>query len=68
MDTNYTLSAKNSGKWRRYGKLATNKYGNLQASFKVTPEFLSFVQENANGWLNFSAFEDKPKEESIPYE
>lgn len=68
---NYNLSAKVNGKWWRFGKFETNKFGNLQAGFKVTPELVKLVIDNEGKWINFSAFEEKPKpvelDDEIPY-
>lgn len=59
----YKLSAKRNGKFWNYGSFKKNKWGNYQASFKVTPEFLELANASQGQWLNFSAFEDKPKQE-----
>lgn len=61
----HKVSAKKpDGKWWTFGSLKTNQYGNLQLSFKNTDDFKAFV--NGSGeWINFSLFEDKPKEEPI---
>lgn len=66
--TDKNVSAKRAnGKWFNFGKLKTNQYGNLQLSFKNTPEFKAFV--NGSGeWINFSLFEDKPKEVDVDTE
>lgn len=61
---NYKMSNKINGKWRNFGSVRTNKYGNLQASFKVTPELLELFHGNEGNWVNFAMFEDKPKDES----
>jgi hypothetical protein len=58
---NYKVSAKKDGKWLNFGRVQTNKYGNLQLSFKNTTDFKKLVNDGGE-WLNFSLFEDKPKE------
>lgn len=57
------LSLKNKeGKWWSYGSIAQNKFGNEQASFKVTPELKDlFGKAEVGSWINFSIFEAKPK-------
>lgn len=58
----YKLSAKNKhAKWWTYGYFKKNQYGNLQASFKVTPELLELLQSKEGGYVNFAAFEDEGK-------
>lgn len=60
--TDYKVSAKRSdGKWWNFGRIKTNQYGNLSLSFKNTPELREHVLQGGE-WLNFSLFEDKPKE------
>jgi len=61
----YKLSAKRNGKWWNYGSFGLNKYDNYSASFKVTPELLELLKEKEGQWVNFSAFEDKPKEAPV---
>lgn len=58
----YKLSKKptDGQKWFTWGSFRKNKWGNYQASFKVTPEFKKLINEVADGeYINFSAFEDK---------
>lgn len=59
---NYKVSAKRNGKWWTFGNIKINQYGNPQLSFKNTPELKELVNSDAQ-WLNFSMFEDKPKDE-----
>lgn len=61
----YKLSQKRGEKWWTYGSFAPNKWGNLQASFKVTPELIELINANAGKWINFAAFEDKPTQHSV---
>ena len=63
----YKLSAKINEKWFTFGSFGLNKFDKMQASFKVTPELIKHIQDNEGKWVNFAAFEDKPKAESIPY-
>ena len=58
----YNLTKKIDGKWVTFGSFANNQYGNLQASFKKTPEFMKFINES-EGWVNFSAFWKKSKDD-----
>lgn len=58
---NFKVSAKRNGKWWNFGSIKKNQYGNLQLSFKNTQELKEFVNKGGD-WLNFSLFEDKPKE------
>lgn len=57
----YKLSKKVNDKWHIFGNVKENKYGHLQASFKITPEFKRLIEESGE-WLNLSVFEDTPKE------
>ena len=57
----YNASAKVNGKWRNFGRIRKNQYGNYQLSFKNTDELKKFINE-AGEWLNFSLFEEKDKE------
>ncbi len=69
MDKDYKLRAKlNNGKWWTFGSVKKNKYGNLQASFKVTPELKDFINANDGGWVNFSMLADdrEQKKEITP--
>lgn len=62
---NYNLSKKINEKWHNFGKIAENKFGKLQASFKITPELEQLIEDSkATGWLNLSCFE--AKEEKAP--
>lgn len=59
---NFKVSKKKTdGKWWSWGSIKENQYGNLQLSFKNTPEFKQMINESGD-WLNFSLFEDKPKD------
>lgn len=62
---NFKVSAKRNDKWFNFGRIAENKWGKLQLSFKNTPELKEHIN-NGGEWLNFSLFEDKPKEEIAP--
>jgi len=64
----YKLSAKRNGKWWTYGSFGLNKFDNYSASFKVTPELIELFKEKEGQWVNFSAFEEKPKEQEAPTE
>lgn len=59
----HKLSAKIDGKWFTFGNVKVNQFGNLQASLKVTPELISFLNSGKQ-WVNFAMFErddkDKP--------
>lgn len=48
-----------TGKWWTWGSIKKNQWGNLQASFKVTPELVALFQEKQGSWINFSVFEEK---------
>ena len=56
MEKSYNVSKKRGEKWWSYGRIAINKFGNLQLSMKITPELQELV--NGEGYLNFSLFED----------
>lgn len=58
---NSNACVKIDGKWKTFGKIRMNKWGNPQLSFKVTPELKDLM--NKNEWLNFSLFEEKEKKE-----
>ena len=62
----FKLSKKNGGeKWWTWGNFRKNKWGNYQASFKVTPEFKKLINDVPDGeYINFSAFEDKKEVDS----
>jgi hypothetical protein len=59
----HKLSAKVNDKWVTFGSVKLNQWGKLQASLKVTPELLSFL--DGKQWVNFAMFErddkDKPQ-------
>ena len=57
----YKVSAKRNDKWWTFGAVKENQYGNLQLSMKNTPELKEHILQGGE-WLNFSLFEDKPKE------
>jgi hypothetical protein len=58
MDQEYKLSAKraDSGKWWIFGNIKKNKYDNVQASLRVTPELKALIEANDGKWVNFSLF------------
>jgi len=62
----FKLSKKNGGdKWWTWGSFRKNKWGNYQASFKVTPEFKKLIVDTPDGeYINFSAFEYKKEIDS----
>lgn len=56
---NYKLSCKRGEKWMTFGNIKPSPKGTLQASIRITPDFLALVEESkAKGWLNFAMFED----------
>lgn len=63
----FKVSAKraDTGKFWGFGKIEKNNFGNLRLSFKKTPEFMEFIN-GATEWVNFSLFEDKPKDSAPP--
>lgn len=56
----FNVSAKVNGKWWTFGRIRNNKFGNLDLSFKNTPELKKFVNEGGE-WLNFALFEPREK-------
>jgi len=62
---NYKVSAKRNGKWWTFGSIKKNQFGNLQLSFKNTPELKEFVA-NGGEWLNLSLFDTDEKKEIAP--
>jgi hypothetical protein len=61
----FKLSKKLNEKWWTYGNVQENKFGKMQASFKKTPELVALINETPDGgWINFAAFEDKPREQT----
>jgi hypothetical protein len=67
MTENYKISRKKpDGKWWGWGSLKRNQYGNLQVSFKNTPEFREMIAQ-AGEWLNFSCF-DANESKTTSYE
>lgn len=59
---NYSVCIKVDGKWKKLGKISINKWGKPQLSFKNSPELKEHLSQ-VGEWLNFSLFEDKPKQE-----
>ena len=60
---NFKVSKKNgAGKWWSCGRIKKNEWGNLQLSFKKTPELAALFQ--GDGYINFSLFpdEDQPQQ------
>jgi hypothetical protein len=68
MDKEYKISAKraDTGKWWTYGSIKKNKFDNLQAGFKVTPELKALIDANEGKWINFSLFEESEKRDTPP--
>lgn len=56
----YNLSKKVGEKWVNFGSVKKNQYGNLQASFRNTPELRELILQGGE-WINFSMFEKKDK-------
>lgn len=65
MDQEYKLSAKraDTGKWWTFGNIKKNKYDNVQASLRVTPELKALIEANDGKWINFSLFPVDEKRE-----
>lgn len=57
----YNVSKKIDGKWKNFGRIETNKFGNLSLSFRNTQEFKDFITSQGD-WVNFALF---PAEERI---
>lgn len=49
------VAKKIDGKWKTFGQIKKNNYGNYQLSFKVTDELLKEFQ--IGGWANFALFD-----------
>jgi hypothetical protein len=64
---NYKLSRKNKdNKWWTYGNFKkSEQYGTYSAGFKISDLEAAILEEKNKGneWINFSAFEDTPKED-----
>ncbi len=60
MQDKYKVSQKAAdGKWRQFGNVSKNKYGNFSLGMKVTPELRKLLADaKEGGWLNFALFED----------
>ena len=59
---NYNLSRKNAaGKSWCYGRITVNKWGNPQASFKVSAlkDLIELAEKEGKEWVNLSLFENK---------
>lgn len=62
MEGNYLLKIKQpDGKWKTFGNLKKGQYGNYRCGLRVTPELKQLI-EGGQEWINFSVFEDKPKD------
>lgn len=64
-NTKKKVSLKVNGKWWTFGSLKTNQYGNLQLSFKNTPELKKLILEGGE-WINFSLFDDEGERKLKP--
>ena len=60
----YNVTVKVDGKWRTFGSIKKNQWGNLTLGMKKTDEIRKLFE--GEGWVNFSLFkkDDKPKQEA----
>ena len=65
MEDSYKISKKGKdGKWYTFGNFKKNQWGNYSLGIKVDKVFKHIVETSReDSWINFSAFEDKPKQE-----
>jgi len=66
------ISRKNAeGKFRTIGSLKLNKFNNVGAGFKVTPELKAFANEiiaaKEGDWINASAFVNDIEDANAPF-
>lgn len=63
---NYSAKRKDKeGKWKTFGNVKKNQYGNYSLGLKNTPELKALVNSSAE-WINFSLFIEKEKPEYAP--
>ncbi len=60
---NHKVSKKIDGKWKSFGNVKENQYGNLSLGLRCTADFKKLVADMEEGkWLNFALFEEDEKQ------
>jgi hypothetical protein len=66
MNDAYKICKKDKeGKWKTFGSVKKNQFGNYSLGIKNTQEFKDLVGSSAE-WLNFSLFVEKEKPDYKP--
>ncbi len=57
----YKVSKKIDEKWKSFGSVKPNKWGNMSLGLHCTAEFKKIIADTPDGeWLNLACFEEKP--------